>query len=193
MHARKRFDWRLLMKLLIALCLLISSAHAFEITYSCDNYIEKEVLASFDTWNTACDGIFTVRRVQSGADIRVINIDGGQFFEDVPGPDSVYYNADMTMAIGRQLGLDSSALYPAQSEVDQLRAVFGLSPKVFDFTLKQKPRRVMCSNRQACCWSISDGFYRADAARFVHTLPKGVFTVTMIFHQIRISKFITVR
>lgn len=178
------------MKYLAILAILMGTACAREVTFQCDADIEKDVRTACAVWATATGGALTFARVAAGGQIIVLS--PTEYDPGSTPPNAVLYSASLPCAIGRVLGVVNGALHAGQREVDQIRAIEGLSPCQFDFLLKVQGHRVLCLAPVPVRWVFTDGFYRPATKRVTHTLPTGTYSVYMDQCGIRITKTFTV-
>lgn len=187
------------------------------VTYRCDADLESSLLRQFAEWNAAVDNRFTIRPATADESpvltlTAIASIDGGYigYTDALAGSartqivmPSLYLDNVMLHELGHAFGLAHSTLtavmYPVISrtpelltkdDVDGVRAVYGLPPASFPFTIiktrvKRQHRTFSftvsgVANPDWVIWDFGDGI-QSIGCPGVHWFVRGRYTVTATY------------
>ena len=189
------------MRLVTLLFILILTSNAHALTYHCDDSCSEQtrgfVVYAFAAWNAALDNTLTITESSDKPDLTISMSDAIAPDLGLTGNGRVLLavsNAAVVMhEIGHALGLPHSADpdaimfgYPAdifaflnQSDVDAVRALYGLSPKTLAMNCRVRRHSVtvLTGNRFATCY-WGDGT-NSSGWHVSRRLPSGVYQIKL--------------
>lgn len=169
------------------------------VTYSCSDDDQAALVGALTIWNHVCDGYFTFERVDQDAIISVVTRDIGYGFDGLTAQqgytakisiNTATHDRDAAMLheVGHAFGMGHSTDHDSvmntavshqfvnQDDIDGIRSIYGLSPKIFGPIIKQKAHTVKAIGSELTAVVFSDGFIMTKKV-VTHTLPRGVFTL----------------
>ena len=190
------------------------------ITYSCPDELASWTQQALDSWNLALSNTLQISRVIDHATISILVVDDlGKQPSGVTIFGLTYaWGSTATIQLrrsapyvflvhelGHALGLGHSTDpdsvmrailvdgYIGQDDIDGVRFVFGLSPKVWDFKCLVRRHQASVLATEKAEFVFNDGWYKVGVTRASHRLPAGVYSVSMIAGGICVKKSVTVR
>lgn len=191
-----------------------------ELTYSAPDSLNDAAIYALNTWNSALDGRFSIKRVyDNSAYIQYVLVEG---LGDISGRevlgDTANYTTYQEIEIvqgngiwstvlhetGHALGLAHTTdphaimqaimqniIYLDQDDVDGIREIYGYSPKVLDFNFNGK-NKFSTTNNKLGLWYFDDG-RSVWSKKFTKNLKKGIHVVYMVQNNLACYKTIQIR